>query len=246
MFTAARTVVFMFTIPTNLLLSACVAVASFSSSGPVVRSAPVMREAKQFLMLAHKNLADGSMDSATAYANAVLISDEVSVSVNVSAVPASQRGACRRALDDALGIWQAALDNSIHFRIEDDPAKADVKLTYQPDVRLQREQVAGLTTWKRMIHSVNGKVTDISPRTEVLVRTRDPRFRAMSTGAMRQATMHEFGHVLGLEDSEHMGDIMGQLDLDHPVAGPRDYETLTVKALRDEARQIKAEAEARK
>jgi hypothetical protein len=235
----------MYTIPTNLLLSLCVAVVGLSSAAPVIRSAPVMKEAKQFLILAHKNLADGSRDSAAAYANAVLISDEVSVSVNLNTVPSSQKESCKRALDDALEAWETALENSIHFRIEDDPTKADVKLTYQPDVRLQREQVAGLTTWKRLIHSVNGKVTEISPKTEVLVRTRDPRFRAMTTAAMRQATMHEFGHVLGLEDSERMGDIMGELDLDHPVSSPRDYEALAVKTLRDEARQIRTEAEAK-
>jgi hypothetical protein len=161
-------------------------------------------------------------------------------------VPTAQRDSCKRALSGALTAWSTALENTIHFRMEDDPAKADVKLTYQPEVKMQKEQVAGLTTWKRMIHSTNGKVTTISPLTEVLVRTRDPRFRAMSTSAMRQATMHELGHVLGLEDSDHMGDIMGELDIDHPVSGPRDYEVLAVKNLRDEARQVKTDAEAKK
>jgi hypothetical protein len=229
----------------SLTLSLCFAVAGISGAAPEYRTAPVMREARQFLQLAHKSFGDGSMDSAAAYAGAVLISDEVSVSVDLDAVPNPQRDSCKRALKDALAAWEVALENTVHFRMEDDPAKADVKLKYQPDVRMQREQVAGLTTWKRLIHSVNGKVTGISPKTEVLVRTRDPRFRAMSTAAMRQATEHELGHVLGLEDSEHMGDIMGQLDIDHPVSAPRDYEVSAVKELRDEARQIKTEAEAR-
>jgi hypothetical protein len=221
-------------------------IACLSSGALLIRSAPIMHEARQFLTLAHKNLADGALDSAEAYAGAVLIADEVSINVNVDSVPMSQRDACKRALDETITTWVAALDNSIRFRIETDPAKADIKLKFIPDVRFLKDPVAGLTTWKRTIRSSNGKVTGISPKTDVLVRTQDPRFRPMSESAMRQAIEHEFGHVLGLEDSEHMGDIMGQLDLDHPVAGPRDYEIFAVKSLRDEARQVKLDAENKK
>jgi hypothetical protein len=204
-----------------------------------------MHEAKQFLLLARKNLADGAKEGAVAYASAVLISDEVSVNVNVDAVPSGQRESCKQAMAAALTAWESALDNTIHFRIEDDSVKADVRLRYQPDVKLLLDPVAGLTTWKRTVHSENGKVTGISPKTEVLVRTRDLHNHPMTFETMRQATEHEFGHVLGLEDSDRMGDIMGQLDLDRPVLGPRDYEANAVKSLREEAKQVKAQAESK-
>jgi hypothetical protein len=231
--------------PRYLLIPLCFAVGSLSMAGLAIRSAPVMPEAKKFLALAHKNLSDKAWDTAAAYAGAILISDEVSINVNVDAVPSGQRDSCKRAVDQAIAKWESALDNTLHFRMEDDPTKADIELTYQPDVRFQSEQVAGVTTWKHVVHSTDGKVTGITRTTEVHVRTQDPRFKPMTLGAMRQATEHEFGHVLGLEDSEHMGDLMGQLDLDHPVSGPRDYEVSTVKALREEARQIKADAESK-
>lgn len=229
-----------------LFLSFCFIGGGFADAMPSIRSAPVMHEARQFLNMAHKNLSEGAMDSAVAYAGAVLISDEVLVNANLEAVPSAQRESCKHALNDALSIWETALDNTVHFTLVDSPEKADVKLTYQPEVKLQHDPVAGLTTWKRTILSKNGKVSGISPKTEVLIRTRDPRSRPMSTSEIRQATEHEFGHVLGLEDSDRIGDIMGELDFDHPVSGPRDYEILAVKNLREEARQIKAEAESKR
>lgn len=220
--------------------------ASVVCASPDHTPAPVMREALRFLADAHRSLAAGQPAFAAAVAGAVLISDEVSVNVNLNEVPKAQRADCKRALSEALATWQSVLDNQLKFRMEDDPAKADVTVSYQPEVRMEQDAVAGLTTWKRSIHAANGHVTAYSAKTEVEVRTRDLHFHRMPFEAMRQATMHEFGHVLGLEDSEHVGDLMGELDPAHPVSAPRDYEVSAVKMLRQEAKEIKDEAEATK
>ena len=63
---------------------------------------------------------------------------------------------------------------------------------------------------------------------------------------MRHAAMHEFGHVLGLDDSPREGDVMGPLDIDHPVSAPSALEVQTVLSFRAQAQQIIDEAAARR
>jgi hypothetical protein len=222
-------------------LSAAVAGRAVSGYG----TAEVMPEAKKFLATAHTNLSAGDWDGAAANAGVVLISDEVSVNVNFDRVPVAQREGCSEALDEALSTWESALDGTTRFRMEADPAKADVRVKYQPDVRLKNDAVAGLTTWKRFVRSSGGKITGVSPKTDVLVRTTDLQHLPMPMQAMRQATEHELGHVFGLEDSPRIGDIMGQFDITHPVQGPKDYEIQAVKALREDARKVKLAADAK-
>ena len=200
-----------------------------AASGPTPHaSAPVMPEARKFIESAQEKLAAGAWDNASAIAGVVLIADEVAVNVNTDGVPKSQHDACMHALKEAFSTWETALDNSIKFRIEEDPSRADVVLKYRPDVRMKRDAVAGLTTWKRVIHTTAGRVTDVCSKTDVLVRTRDLNYRAMAYEAIRQATEHELGHVLGLDDSSRVGDLMGELDLDHLVSGPRQNEIQAV------------------
>ncbi len=206
--------------------------------------APVMPEARRFLSDAQKSLDAGQYEFAGAVAGAVLIADEVSVNVNLDQVPKGQRADCMKAMTDALATWQSAMGNELKFRMEPDVAKADVRLSYQPEVRMDADAVAGLTTWKRSIHAIRGgHVTLCSIKTEVQVRTQDLRYHPMSLATLRQATMHEFGHVLGLEDSPHVGDLMGELDPRHPVTGPTDKEVASVRAIRQEAKEIKTAAD---
>ena len=221
-----------------LLTSACLAT-------PVRGSAALLPEVKMRLQEAHKSLKDGSWQFAAAYADLVLISDNVSVYVNLDKVSASQRQTCMDALNASFDGWETALNHSIHFQLESDPAKATLKVTFCPDVRLGRDPVAGLTHWSRKIRSSGSQVESAEFRADVNVRARGLHSENYPVQIIRQETEHELGHILGLEDSEHVGDLMGAWDPRHPVDGPQEYEILAVKNLREEARRIKAEAEAK-
>jgi len=228
-----------------LVVSIAIAAAVVCSAS-TMRSANVLSEVKRHLAEGHKFAADGSWEIAAAHADVVLISENVSVYVNVDHVSSSQRQACLRALDAALSQWESALDSTIHFQMQSDPSRADLKVIFRPDVRMGREAVAGLTNWTRSIHASGNKVTQASFKAEVQIRARDLEYHELSFEAMRQETEHEFGHVLGLDDSDHLGDLMGLFDINHLVTGPRDYEIQAVRNLRNEASQIKADALARR
>lgn len=208
------------------------------------RVAPLLPEVQKHLNEAHKCIDSGSLDMALAHADLVLLPETVAVSLKFEGVANAQRNDCNRALDAALTSWETSLGN-IHFRREDDPTKADVIVRFRPDVRMGKEPVAGFTNWKRSIKVDNAKAVTTSFKADVQIRAKDLDSSPMSFQSMRQETEHEFGHILGLEDSIHMGDLMGALDISHLVNGPRDYEIEAVKTLRDEARQIKADAQAR-
>jgi predicted Zn-dependent protease len=226
-----------------LVVSIALVAASICLPASYRGAATVLPEVRKHLDAGHKNVADGSWEIAAAHADVVLISDSVSVYVNVDNVSAAQRQTCLRALSAALAKWQSALDDTIQFHMQDDPAKADLKVTFRSDVRLQRETVAGLTNWSRSIRSTGSRVTEASFKADVQIRARDLDFQPLPFEAMRQEAEHEFGHILGLDDSDHLGDLMGRFDAAHLVSGPRDYEVLAVKNIRSEAKRIKADAQ---
>lgn len=228
-----------------VLLLSSVMMASACFATPYRGSAALLPEVRQRLDEAHRSLKDGSWQSAAAYADLVLISDNVSVYVNLEKVGASQRQTCMDALNASFDGWEAALNQTIHFQLESDPAKATIKVTFRPDVWLSGDPVAGLTHWSRKIRSSGGQVESVEFKADVNVRARGLHSENYPVETIRQETEHELGHILGLEDSRHVGDLMGAWDPRHPVDGPQEHEILAVKNLREEARRIKAEAKAR-
>ncbi len=212
----------------------------------LARFATILPEIQKQLADGRRCVISGDLDVAIAHANLVLVSEQVAVCPKYDRVSASQKKICARALNASFAAWESALDQSIHFHLEDDPNKADIVINFKFDVRMGSEPVAGFTNWKRAIKSEGGKVTETSFKADVQVRTHDLNHSQMPFECIRQETEHELGHILGLEDSDTEGDIMAPLNLARPVSYPRSYEVNAVQKVRDEARRIRDEALAKR
>jgi hypothetical protein len=184
---------------------------------------------------------NGLLAEATAQANLVLLSRTVRVRVDWSAVPASRQTTCKKILDDALGAWSRALDDEVRFEIGNDPA-AEVAVSFSDTVQLRGKEVGGMVTWRRSVLSYSTDRADYELSAEVVLRLNDLRKKPLSDAAMTQATIHEFGHILGLADSPLKSGVMSRLDLARPVTTPSVDEIDALRELRGEAIDLRNSA----
>jgi predicted Zn-dependent protease len=213
-------------------VTGAITVATIASGSRVTILPEVMRH----LELARTYAQSGKVHEVHAHTERVLVGDEIKVAVFFDGVPMSRRDDCIKALESSLAEWERATKGAVRFtRTGGVP---DVTVRFQPEVTMQGEQVAGHIRWRRPMQTPSERLTGERTKADVRIRTVTPSGRAMSVNAMRHAVMHEFGHVLGLEDSSSRDDIMGLLDPRNPNAGPRDYEANAVRMLREEARRI--------
>lgn len=212
-----------------------------SKSGATTTLAPILPEVTSHLDKAETCLDKKQFANALAHCAVIIVADEIKVAVQYENIPDRQRGSCEKAIDFAFEAWERAL-NSVTFTRVEDPKDADVTVVFKPSVNLKGEAVAGLLNWKRTIS--NG--SDGNPagkfRAEMSVRMMTPDLNPMPAGAIRHTVTHEMGHVFGLEDTDHVGELMGPLNLSHPLTGPQDHEAAAVRAVRNQALEIRDEA----
>jgi hypothetical protein len=193
---------------------------------------PVLPEVKQHLVDGWACLNDNP-GMAKGHALAVLVSSDLAVEVQLDKVPEERRSACRAAIDGALESWEKSLGGGVHLHRLEEGGHSGIVVRFQPDVRQRGEAVAGYVNWKRTAAEGEGSVTG-----DIQIRTVNLNGTAMSGKAMRNIVVHEVGHLLGLDDTDRMGEAMSPLDPNHPVSGPSDAESNTVRSLRDEATKI--------
>jgi len=182
-------------------------------------------------------LGAGDYQTAEAYAGSVLLKDEVRIHVNFARCPEGRAHTAEQALNAAVELWESALDYTVDFvLVENGPA--DVKLAYKPAVRMYGQDVAGHATWNRTVQTLGGIAFGYRLRADIQLRTQDPAGRDLSLAAMTHTAAHELGHLLGLEDSPRIGDIMGQLRIDQPATGPSDEELGRLREVRAHAKMV--------
>ncbi len=217
-------------------------IAAPAPAGPPLRLSPVLPEVTKHLEEGQADLASSTFEMAKAHAHLVMVGPEIRVSFLFQNVPNGQHQKCLQTLDSALSEWERVLEGDVHFVRVPEGQTSNVVVRFRPSVTMKNEPVAGYVNWKRSIENrPDGKVTTTFTA-DLQIRVRNLDGAAMPANAMRHAAMHEFGHVLGLDDSPKEGDVMGPLDVDNPVSSPSPLEVQTVRSLRSQAAQILQQA----
>lgn len=218
------------------LIVLALAVAPASANAPAKLS-PVLPEVNRHLQ---EGLADvtTSTPMARAHAQLILLDNEVDYAVLFQGVAANEQKRCLECLHSAMREWEHELDGTIKFvEIPATPA-SEIIVRFRPTVNMDKEPVAGYVNWSRTLSRAADGAVKSDFKADLQIRSRDLEGKAMPKDAMRHAAMHELGHVLGLDDSPREGDVMGPLDIDHPVSAPSPLEVNTVKDLRSRANEI--------
>ncbi|MGV3615358.1 MAG: matrixin family metalloprotease [Fimbriimonas sp.] len=225
-----------------LLIAAITALPALATHG--ARKVVLLPEVHKHLDSARDEIAKGRGEIAAAHADMVLIDDqEVRYSIKFEeGVPKKLYTRCEEALDEAFRSWEKSLNESVEFVEVADPAKAHIQIRFKRDVLMGKEPVAGFANWKRRITLDGDRVKSATVTADLQIRTVNLDGRPMPDDAMTHEVMHEVGHVLGLEDCDHLGELMGPLDVRRPVDAPRVHEANAVRDLRDEARRLKLQA----
>ena len=224
-----------------LLVAVLTALPALAVNG--ARKAVLLPEVNQHLEQARNELSNGRDEIAAAHADMVLIGDEVSYFVKFEeGVPKKLENKCKVALTSAFEAWEKSLGDTVTFVPVTDASKANIQVRFKRDVLMGKEPVAGFANWKRRITTDGDKVLTETVTADLQIRTINLDGRPMPSDAMTHEVMHEVGHVLGLEDCEHLGELMGPLDVRRPVEAPLAHEASAVRDLREEARRLKAQA----
>ncbi|MEQ1821508.1 MAG: matrixin family metalloprotease [Fimbriimonadaceae bacterium] len=148
----------------------------------------------------------------------------------------------RQALIEAIGQWERLLKRDIQFVEAFSFQEPDVMITFEAQLGSNGKHFGGFTTWQRQILRHDNGDYEAKLAATLQLRTVTPKGKPMDLAQMRHAAMHELGHILGLDDSDEQGDVMGPLDLARPVITPKTDEVAQILKLRKEAQDIRNRA----
>jgi predicted Zn-dependent protease len=219
------------------------AVALSAMPAALIGKATILEEVQGHLTQARQCIDSGQFALAIAHLDE-FAKPELTYSAEFQSVPDKLHASNLQSLHEAVAAWQDGLGDSVKFREVDASENADVKVLFKADVRMGQEAVAGYANWQRSIDpAADGKPAGHFVAT-LQIRTLDLLFKPMPANAVRHEVMHEFGHVLGLEDSNSKTDLMGPLDQEHPLLKPQPHEMKAVLDLRNAASKIRSDAAA--
>ncbi len=147
----------------------------------------------------------------------------------------------RQAVLEAIQQWERYLNRDVLFVEAFKFEPADVKVTFETSLSGNGQHYGGYTKWKRSITQDKLGRYSAAVDAKMQIRTVQPNGKPMTLEQMRHAVMHEFGHILGLDDSPKVGDVMGPLDLNKPVVNPKADEVDQLKKLRAEVRALRVQ-----
>jgi predicted Zn-dependent protease len=218
----------------------CLAAAMATAAAPM-RDPRIQERLYTHLDRASDALEGGRFAEARTTAEMILLASQVRVRLDLAQAPLDQVPTARSAFESAVRDWEIALDGEVDF-VDAAGGPADVTVAYKGHVVDGGTHVAGLAEWRRKVLHWSGDDYSYQVLATIQVRTLNPNGRRLEEAAVKATTMHEIGHVLGLDDSPRVGDVMGPLDPRRPSSGPSAAELQSLRTLRAQAHGYLQEA----
>ncbi len=198
--------------------------------------APLTPDIREHLEIAKRCADMGKVGSALAHAAVVIPDRLLRVKVDCGGVPAADQGIYRNAVNGAFRLWEEALGTTIFEGTETE--HPDILIRFRPQVTDGTHAVCGRSEWSKCVLNSDNDPTVVFTA-DVKVGMLKPNGQALTLAQLRGCIAHELGHVLGLDDSPKVGDVMGRMDFNHPVESIRQDEIRLLVRARAEALEIR-------
>lgn len=203
--------------------------ATASHESPV--DARVLPSQRAYLDKGADLVAQGDVAQGTAYLD--LAQSRVVLKVSVDCGPDACTAANLSAVEKSVRTWS---ENGADMTLVA-PQQANVRIRIQPAVGAHGH-LAGHANWIKRVVRTGFQRFEPRVSADLCIGQTDSRGKALSVDALAYVTAHELGHVLGLDDTHRIGDLMGPNQVDHPVAGPSEAELQSLTALRNQAELV--------
>lgn len=203
-------------------------------------SVPLMAQPVRMLQTVERNLNHArscldllQFEEAQAYAQASAPPTTIRYSVTNDLTGVTER-ACRK--------WEEALEYKVRFE-QTNEANADMKLRFVPKTGYYGHDAMGRAIVRRSVTQWKGGQFTLQLSGYLEVSQFWPDGRGASDEVMLNATLHEIGHFLGLDDTFQKGHVMAPIDSVNLALKPSSDESLALLVLKDEATALAEWAE---
>jgi predicted Zn-dependent protease len=142
----------------------------------------------------------------------------------------------RRALAEAAEMWETALEGSFRFKMVS-PGEGQVSVKFAENVSYGGTSSMARATWSRQLLNYGWGTYGSQTTASIEIRTQ-LNGTECPLMTLRHALAHELGHVLGLDDSSRLGDVMGPQMTERTPEAPGSEEKEALLELRDQAQEV--------
>jgi hypothetical protein len=178
-------------------------------------------------------IARGSVAEGCAYLDLAQNQVEIKVGFDGSQLSFAEADRASRAVEKAVAGWKAALGPGARMSLVP-LSQANVRVHARPS-QSGASHLAGVAHWVKRVVRVGQGTYEPRVSADVTLQTRARDGKELAGDVMDYVTAHELGHVLGLDDTAHTGELMGPAQLHRPVSAPSEPELRALVRLSDQA-----------